>query len=429
MTRLPPALSFYRFASGLAAPLAPAVLSSRARKGKEDESRMGERLGHASVARPEGSLVWIHGASVGESRVALTLAGALIAARPDLNVLLTSGTVTSAALVGREAPPGVIHQYVPADTPEAARRFMAHWKPDVAAFVESELWPNLIVEASRSGARLALVNARMNAASLRRWQRWQRSGKTLVGLFDWISPADGRTARGLGQLLDRKLAVAGNLKLEILPAMPAADKLAAARTIVNGRPVWVAASTHAGEEEIVLDAHQHLLATHEDALLILVPRHPDRADAIAALLDQRQLAFARRSKREAPGQDAPVWLADTLGEMSLWFELAHVALIAGSLKPGIGGHNPVEATRLGCAVISGPWRDSFSDIYDAYEQHGAVATVQDAASLTGAVIRSWAGEDASLSAGQAALSALTGNVLATTTGKLLSLLGTPAETR
>ena len=427
MTGLPPALSLYRLASGLAAPLAPALLSSRAAKGKEDQSRVAERLGRASLPRPEGSLIWIHGASVGESRVALTLASALIAARPGLNVLLTSGTVTSAALVGREAPPGVIHQYIPADTPGAARRFAAHWKPDVAVFVESELWPNLILETARSGARLALVNARMNEASLRRWQRWQRSGKALVGLFDWISPADGRTARGLGQLLGRKLSVAGNLKLEILPAMPSRDKLAAARTIVNGRPLWVAASTHAGEEEIVLDAHQHLLARHRDALLILVPRHPDRAGAIGNLMEQRQLGFALRSRREAPGQDTPVWLADTLGEMSLWFELAPVALIAGSLKPAIGGHNPIEATRLGCPVISGPWRDSFSDIFDAYETYGAVTTVQDAAGLADAVRRTWAGEGADVSAGQAALSALTGNVLETTTRKLLSLLDTPAE--
>ncbi|WP_429910441.1 3-deoxy-D-manno-octulosonic acid transferase [Glycocaulis sp.] len=429
MTGLPPALSLYRLASGLAAPLAPALLSSRAAKGKEDESRIGERLGHASLPRPDGSLVWIHGASVGESRVALTLAAALIEARPGLNVLLTSGTITSAALVGREAPPGVIHQYVPADTPKAARRFAAHWKPDVAAFVESELWPNLIVETARSGARLALVNARMNAASLRRWQRWQRSGKALVSLFDWISPADGRTARGLGHLLGRALPVAGNLKLEILPPMPSNDKLDAARTIVNGRSIWVAASTHAGEEEIVLDAHQHLLARHRDALLILVPRHPDRADAIAALLDQRQLEFARRSLREAPRQDVPVWLADTLGEMALWFELAPAALIAGSLKPGIGGHNPIEATRLGCAAISGPWRDSFSDIYDAYEAHGAVTTVQDAGGLAEAVRRNWAGEGEGVAAGQTALEALTGNVLETTTRRLLSLLDTPSEAR
>lgn len=422
MSALPPALAFYRLVSGLAAPLAPAVLASRARKGKEDESRIGERMGHASLPRPAGELVWIHGASVGESRVTLTLAAALIAARPGLNVLLTSGTVTSAALVGREAPPGVIHQYVPADAPAAAERFIAHWQPDVAVFAESELWPNLILEAARSGARLALVNARMNEASLRRWQRWQRSGKTLVSQFDWISPADGRTARGLGALLDRPLGVAGNLKLEVLPPMPSEDKLSAARTIVNARPVWVAASTHAGEEEIVLDAHQHVLAERPDALLILVPRHPDRAEAVAALLEARGLAFARRSLREAPGQATPVWLADSLGEMSLWYEIAPVALIAGSLKPGIGGHNPIEATRLGCAVLSGPWRDSFSDVFDTYEAHKAVATVHDGSALAQAVLREWSGAGIGVEAGLTALTKLTGNVLETTVRRLLELL-------
>lgn len=423
MSPLPPALAFYRLVTGLAAPLAPAVLASRARKGKEDDSRVGERLGHASLPRPAGELIWIHGASVGESRVTLTLAAALIAARPGLNVLLTSGTVTSAALVGREAPPGVIHQYVPADAPGAAERFIAHWQPDVAVFAESELWPNLILEASRSGCRLALVNARMNEASLRRWQRWQRSGRALISQFDWISPADGRTARGLGALLNRPLGVAGNLKLEVLPPMPSGDKLSAARTIVSGRPLWVAASTHAGEEEIVLDAHQQVLAERPDALLILVPRHPARAGAVAALLEARGLAYARRSLREAPGQAVPVWLADTLGEMSLWYEIAPAALIAGSLRPGIGGHNPIEATRLGCAVMSGPWRDSFSDVFDTYEAHKAVVTVHDGSALAQAVLREWSGAGIGVEAGLAALKTLTGDVLETTVRKLLELLG------
>ncbi|MGP1274535.1 MAG: 3-deoxy-D-manno-octulosonic acid transferase [Caulobacterales bacterium] len=429
MKKLPPALGAYRALTGLAAPLAPSVLAGRARRGKEDAGRMAERLGHASVARPDGALVWIHGASVGESRVALTLASSLLAARPDLSVLMTSGTVTSAALIAREAPPGIIHQFVPADTPGAARRFMAHWKPDLGVFVESELWPNLIIEARRSGARLALVNARMNEASLRRWQRWKQSGKALMGCFDWISPADGRTAHGLAGLLDRKLAVAGNLKLEILPPMPTRDALDAARTILNGRKVWVAASTHAGEEEIVLQAHKELLASHPDALLILVPRHPDRAAEITALVEGAGLGLARRSAREAPRHDIPVWLADTLGEMSLWFALSRVALIAGSLKPGIGGHNPIEATRLGCQVVSGPYRDSFSDVYDAYEQHGAVVTVSDATALATAVRAQWEGAGIAPDAGETALDALTGNVLEMTTQKLVSLLTKPVETR
>lgn len=427
MKALPPALGAYRLLTGLAAPLAPSVLAGRARRGKEDSSRIGERLGHSALARPAGELAWLHGASVGESRVALTLAQAMLAARPGLTVLMTSGTVTSAALVAREAPPGLIHQYVPADTPAAARRFMAHWKPDLAVFVESELWPNLIIEAQRSGARLALVNARMNEASLRRWQRWKQSGKALVGCFDWISPADGRTARGLSELLDRTLTVSGNLKLEILPPMPARDKLDAARAIVNGRPLWVAASTHAGEEETVLEAHAALLATHPDALLILVPRHPDRADEIASLIEARGLAHARRSRREAPRRDMPVWLADTLGEMSLWFELAPIALIAGSLKPGIGGHNPIEATRLGCCVLSGPWRDSFSDVYDAYESHNAVVTVRDGDALARAVRAEWEGQGMGVEAGLKALDVLTGNVLETTIAKLISLLQSPKE--
>lgn len=422
MSPLPFALGLYRSVTGLAAPTVRAALKDRVRKGKEDPARLNERFGEPGLARPDGALVWIHGASVGESRVSLALARALKAEKPSLTVLLTSGTLTSASLIARDGAREVLHQFVPVDTPEAARRFIAHWRPDLCVFVESELWPNLITEAARSGARLALVNARMNARSLKTWRQWKKSGAWLLDRFDWISPADTRTAEGISAITGKAHAIAGNLKLEAALPAPSPDALSAARTIIGSRPVFVAASTHAGEESIVLEALEILREDHSDTLLILVPRHPERATELGDLMRRRGVNFARRSLSQAPGTDTPVWLADTLGELPLWYTIVGAAFIGGSLKPGIGGHNPIEATMAGCAVISGPYRDSFADVFDAYEAEGAVMTVNNAAELAGAVEQVWRGEGPATEAGEAAVRALTGNAMADTTARLLALL-------
>lgn len=422
MTDLPPALSVYRVASDIASHVIGVALKDRVRKGKEDPDRLDERYGKASLSRPEGTLIWIHGASVGESRVSLALARALKAAAPDVSLLLTSGTLTSAALIARESGGDILHQFVPVDTPDAARRFMAHWKPDLGVFVESELWPNLIIEAAEAGTALALVNARMNARSLKTWKQWKKSGAWLLGQFALISPADARTATGLSAITGREIPIAGNLKLETSAPVPSADALSAARTIVGTRPCFVAASTHGGEEEIVLEALERVRETYPNALLILVPRHPDRAVEIGDLMRRRGIDFARRSLNQAPGGETPVWLADTLGELSLWFSLAPVSLIAGSLKPGIGGHNPIEASESGSGVISGPYRDSFADVFAAYEAHDAVVTVSDAAELADAMEAGWRGKGPEADAGRAAIRSLSGDALARTTTALLQLL-------
>lgn len=422
MSPPPFALGLYRSVTELASPVVRAALKDRVRKGKEDPARLDERYGKASLTRPDGTVIWIHGASVGESRVSLALARALKAEKPGLSVLLTSGTLTSASLIARDGTGEVLHQFVPVDTPEAARRFIAHWRPDLCVFVESELWPNLITEATRSGARLALVNARMNARSLKTWRQWKKSGAWLLDRFDWISPADTRTAEGIGAITGKTHTIAGNLKLEAALPAPSPDAQTAARTVIGSRHVFVAASTHAGEESIVLEALEILREDHPDTLLILVPRHPERATELGDLMRRRGIDFARRSLSQAPGIDTPVWLADTLGELPLWYTLCGAAFIGGSLKPGIGGHNPIEATMAGCAVISGPYRDSFADVFNAYEAEGAVMTVNNAAELAGAVEQVWRGEGPAVEAGEAAVRALTGNAMADTTARLLALL-------
>ncbi|MGE3143932.1 MAG: 3-deoxy-D-manno-octulosonic acid transferase, partial [Hyphomonadaceae bacterium] len=252
---LPPGLALYRAASGALAPLAHLWLAARARRGKEERARLGERFGRSKAARPEGRLVWLHGASVGEMGVLLQVREGLAARDPALSFLVTTGTRASAELFARRAPARTRHVYAPLDTPRAARRFLAHWRPDLGVFVESELWPNLIMAARAQGVRLALTNARMSPEPLARWRRLPRSAAHMLGGFSLLLAADAATAAGLSALSGEPVRAVGNLKLAA-PAPPVDQgALAAFKAAIGARPLWLAASTHAGEDEIVLAAH------------------------------------------------------------------------------------------------------------------------------------------------------------------------------
>ncbi len=421
-------LPVYRAAMTLAAPVLDGVLKKRVRDGKEDPDRIAERKGIASVPRPEGLLVWLHAASVGESLVALSLAEGLTEAREDLSILITSGTQTSAALVERRGVVRTVHQYPPVDRPGWAKRFIAHWKPDLTVFTESELWPNLIMEAERSGAPLALVNARMNDKSLRGWLRVADTAMRVLNAFTWIGAADERTQHGLSLLTERDIPLVGNLKLEAGLPEPASEELADAKATIGTRPVFVAASTHAGEEALLAEALTGLQATHPDVLMILVPRHPERADEIAAVLSRAGHSFARRSSEEAPSPDQSVWLADTLGEMALWYAAAPFAVICGSFIAAIGGHNPIEATRAGAAVITGPHADSFADIYAAYDEAGARNIVKaEPVDIAATLAKAFEGHGPTLEAGQTALAHLPSGARKETLDALLDLLDQGAK--
>jgi len=419
---LPASLTLYRVLTGLAAPILPLVLSRRARAGKEDPDRRHERLGRPEIQRPEGRLIWLHGASVGESLVLATLIDQLAARDPELEFLVTTGTVTSAALMAKRLPPQAKHQYVPVDTPGAVRRFLDHWRPDVGVFAESELWPNLLIEARIRDIPMALVNARMNTASLTRWRKRGDAVRRLLEAFAWIGAADIRTRDGLEDLTGREIVLAGNLKLEARPAAPDARELSSLKIALAGRPVWLAASTHEGEDSTILAAHALLRETHPGALLILAPRHPERGKPLAAMARQRGFKVARRSAGEIPDGADTVWLADTLGEMPLWFALSPAALIAGSLKPGIGGHNPIEASLAGACVITGPHVDSFDDIYGAYRRHSAMIEVTDAQTLSAAVEQVWQAKAPGRAAAERAISEASGGALDTTLSALSVLL-------
>lgn len=373
-----PALFTYRLATRVAAPVLGLVLKARASRGKEDILRLNERLAKRLPPRRPGPLVWLHGASVGESRVLLELGRRIIAERPGVMLLFTSQTLTSARLMGKEIPESAIHAMAPVDTPMAARRFIAHWKPDLCIFAEGEIWPNLIFESGKAGARRALVNARMTDKSAEGWMRFSGLFRTLTGNFDVVLAADAETSARLEGLLKRAIRVPGNLKSAQSPPEANPVDLTRLKTgFINGRRCFVAASTHAGEEELFLDATDRFT----EAALIIVPRHPDRGDEIANLLKARRLSFARRSKGDIPGPRDRVILADTMGEMGLWLRLADVVYLGGGHADSVGGHNPLEPVRLRKPVLTGPSVFNFASMMADLESRGLVRTVHDAGNL------------------------------------------------
>jgi 3-deoxy-D-manno-octulosonic-acid transferase len=376
------ALTAYRMATAALEPLAPLLLRRRAARGKEDRGRLNERLGRPAMPRPAGDLVWLHGASVGESLSLLPLIEALARQRPRLTLLVTSGTVTSAELLGRRLPPGAIHQYAPIDGPGAARRFLAHWRPAAAVFVESELWPNLLLQAKARGAKLALLGARVSAASARGWRRAPGAARAMFGAFDLILAQDGASRarfEALGARVDGEL----DLKQAAAPLPCDEAEREALKLLIGPRPVLLGASTHPGEDELI--ARACLAVAAPSPLLIIVPRHPARGDAIAQTLRGQGLTLARRSRGERLTADTQVYLADTLGELGLFFRLAQAVVMGGSLTGGVGGHNPLEPARLGLPVITGAdvanFRETYADLLAAH----AALMASDQAALDAAV--------------------------------------------
>ncbi len=377
-------LHLYRGATVAAGPLIGLYLRRRRARGKEDPARFGERFGVAGRARPPGPLVWIHAASVGESVSVLPLIDRLLARRADLSALVTTGTVTSARLMAERLPPRALHQFVPIDRPDAVARFLDHWRPDLALWTESEFWPNLMTETARRGIPRVLVNARMSAGSFARWRRFPGLIAPLLAGFDLCLAQNEAEAARLRALGARRVEAPGNLKAAAPPLPVDAAALEAMRAALGARPRWLAASTHPGEEEIVAEAHRALAARRPDLLTIVAPRHPERGPALAEMFAAAGLAVARRGAGEAPEPGTAVYLADTLGELGLFYRLADVVLIGGSLVPH-GGHNLLEPARLDCALLHGPHMTNFADNADAFAEAGAAETVAAAAALARAV--------------------------------------------
>jgi 3-deoxy-D-manno-octulosonic-acid transferase len=380
----PFALRAYRGASQLLRPLAGSFLASRQRRGKEDEARIGERKGVASMARPDGLLVWLHGASVGEV-ISLLPVVEYVRARGH-GALVTSGTVTSAAVAARRLPEGAIHQYLPLDVQEYVDRFLDHWKPDIGLFAESELWPNLIVSASNRNTHLMVVNARMSERSFRRWKSFPSAITDLLRRFELCLAQTAADAERLTALGAPRVSAVGNLKFDVTP--PPADpvKLESLQNAVAGRPLLVAASTHPGEEDIAARAHLAAKTLHPNLLTIIVPRHPERGADLAHQLFRMGLGVCRRSEGVLPDRHTDIYIADTIGEMGLFYRLGRIAFVGGSFSDR-GGQNPIEAAKLGAAVLHGPDVRNFRDIYASLDAAGASLALADPAALEREVIR------------------------------------------
>jgi len=406
--KLPPALRAYRLLSAAVAPLMPLMLSRRLKRGKEHGARLPERRGLSRIARPQGPLIWLHGASVGELSSVLPLIERLRAR--GFGVLVTSGTVTSGDLAEQRLPRGVVHQFVPLDVPRFVRQFLGHWRPDLALMVESDLWPNMIVEASARGIPMVLINARVSERSFRRWNYLRGTIVNLLQRFDLClagTPADAERLTALGAA---RVVTAGNLKLDV-PAPPADDKkLDELTDAIAMRPLIAAASTHPGEESAVLDVHRRLRGNFPRLLTLIAPRHPERGPGVVELAAAAGLKAALRSRGERPDAATEIYVADTVGELGLIYRLAPVVFIGGSLVRH-GGQNPIEAAKLGAAILHGPHVWNFTEIYEALDAAHGAELVTDADRLTvafGALLNDAAARGRATGAARATVDALGG---------------------
>jgi 3-deoxy-D-manno-octulosonic-acid transferase len=366
-TPAPFVLKLYR--GGLAAlePAAAGLLLWRERKGKEDPSRLRERRGYASRARPAGPLAWLHGASIGEALSLMPVVEQL--GQRGLKVLITSGTRTSADVLARRLPPGTCHQFVPLDVPRYVRRFLDHWRPELVMFAESEIWPNIVVELEERRIPLILVNARLSERSYYRWSHLPQVARALLDRFALCIAQTEADADRLKRLGAPRVAVAGNLKFDVAPPPVDAGSLATLSGLVAGRPLWMAASTHPGEEEIVAETHRALAVRFPDVLTIVAPRHPQRGGEAVDIATSRGLIAACRSHGAAPDRDTELYVADTVGELGLFYRLSPLVFMGGSLVAR-GGQNPIEPAKLGSAILHGTHVHNFKDVYAALNRAG-----------------------------------------------------------
>ncbi|WP_371423694.1 3-deoxy-D-manno-octulosonic acid transferase [Tardiphaga sp.] len=405
---LPITLRAYRRLSAALSPLAPILIQQRLKKNKEDPARLDERRGISQIERPTGPLVWVHGASVGEVLAAAALIERLRAL--GMRILLTSGTVTSAEIIAKRFPADIIHQYIPYDSPRFVARFLDHWKPSLALFIESDLWPNLIISAAKRRLPMVLINARMSQRSFPRWQKFSTTIGALLGRFEICLAQSETDAERFSALGSRSVVVTGNLKLDVQAPPGDAVKLDKLMAVTRGRPVIVASSTHPGEEEIILETHKTLISFFPKLLTIIVPRHAHRGADIAQMITVAGAQAALRSREELPHAGTDIYVADTMGELGLFYRLSPVVFIGGSLVPH-GGQNPIEAVKLGASVVHGPHVFNFTDVYDALDGAGGAKLAGSSEQLVkqlGQMLGNDAAREAAIDAGQRVVERLGG---------------------
>jgi 3-deoxy-D-manno-octulosonic-acid transferase len=405
---LPITLRAYRRLSAALTPLAPVLIRQRLKNNKEDPARLDERRGISQIERPAGPLVWIHGASVGEVLAAAALIERLRAL--GMRILLTSGTVTSAEIIAKRFPTDIIHQYIPYDSPRFVARFLDHWKPSLALFIESDLWPNLIISAAKRRLPMVLINARMSQRSFPRWQKFSATIGALLGRFEICLAQSETDAERFSALGSRSVVVTGNLKLDVQAPPGDAVKLDKLMAVTRGRPIIVASSTHPGEEEIIFETHKTLTSFFPKLLTVIVPRHAHRGADIAQMITVAGAQVALRSREELPHAGTDIYVADTMGELGLFYRLSPVVFIGGSLVPH-GGQNPIEAVKLGASVVHGPHVFNFTDVYEALDGAGGAKLADSSEQLVkqlGQMLGNEAARDAAIEAGQRVVERLGG---------------------
>jgi 3-deoxy-D-manno-octulosonic-acid transferase len=377
-------LAVYRAVTQISGPVVKAALSRRAKKGKEDVSRLNERYGIASLPRPNGSLIWLHCASVGESVSVLPLIDKMLSRDPTIDVLVTTGTVTSANLMAERLPDRAIHQYAPFDHPVYVKRFVEYWRPALAIWVESELWPNMLAETKRRCTPMILLNARISDRSFKSWSRFPRLAQSLLGQFDVCLAPDETTERRLSDLGVKHIERTGNLKYAA-SALPLDDaEFLRLKGQIGERPLWLAASTHEGEERAVARVHSDLRRRIPNLLSIIAPRHPERGPAVARSLTEMSLNAALRSADGAVHDATEIYVADTLGELGLLYSLSPIVFVGGSLVQH-GGQNPLEPARLKCAILHGPFVSNHQQAFDDLARVGACIRVDGEEGLNVAI--------------------------------------------
>jgi 3-deoxy-D-manno-octulosonic-acid transferase len=383
-------LRIYRSLTSAFAPLAPLFLFWRQIRGLEDRARLKERLGISRLTPLPKPVAWLHGASLGESLALLPLLEKL--ASQGFHILLTTGTVTSAAVMARRLPAGALHQYLPLDTGRFMARFLDHWQPDIAIIAESEIWPNLYLETERRSIPLVLVNARLSERSFRRWQHLRGFIAALLQKTTLCLAQSASDAERFIQLGAPNVHVGGNLKFDVAPPPADSQALAELKARIGQRPVWVAAAIHLGEEDIVFRAHRALLPAFPDLLTVVVPRHPRDAPHIKTSAERLDLPCLLRSQDVRGEPLAGIYIADSVGEMGLFYRVSEIAFIGKSLghsmrqSSGVGGgQSPIEAVKLGCAILHGPDVGNFREIYTHLDALQGAALIADAESLAKAL--------------------------------------------
>lgn len=372
-------LWLYRQTTRLSKPLLKRLLAARVRRGKEDHERLNERFGVASRPRPDGALIWLHAASVGEAQSLLRLVDILLKSDPDLKVLMTTGTVTSARILEHRLDPArAVHQYIPLDHPDWTRRFLDHWKPQLVLWAESELWPNMLSGLAKRDIPAALVNARLSPKSYAGWKKIRKTAARLLDSFHLILTQTDEDTQRFRDLGARSVITVGNIKYAANPLPVDQHDFNRIQTATNHRPRWIFASTHDGEEDLAAEIHKTLAAEFPGLLTIIVPRHPERGQAIADDLALSGITIQRRAVDKDSGimPDTGLYIADTLGELGLFYALGPIAVIGRSFSlDGGGGHNPIESALLGCATLTGPNVQNLTAIYDDMERSSAVIRV------------------------------------------------------